>query len=363
MSKISTCLIVKNESSCIRKCLDSILPFSDEVIIYDTGSEDGTQDICLEYENVKVIQGTWNNDFSEARNESFKYATKEYIMWVDADDIIDTNSQNWLINFKKSELSKYDIVFLEYIYDMTEEGTYTTHFYRERIFRRSLKPKWISPIHEYVLCEGDRIYHAKFDDMKITHRKHSPNPLRNISIYKKLESEGKITTGRDWFYYAQECRWHENIDSAIEKYNKALSCPDLWYVDALNTLYQMAIIYKNDKKDSKLALKYAYDAVQCTRVPRADVCCLIGDIYLEDQNYRVASMWFKLAVNNIPDEFEGTFMLECYNKEYAMLQACVSLYNEGLIEESEKYNDMVLELYPEHEMALQNKDFFNNLKK
>ena len=118
MPTISTCLIVKNESVCIERCLNSILLFSDEIIIYDTGSNDGTQEICSKIDKVRVIQGEWRNDFAWARNESFKHATCDYIMWVDADDYITEENARWLLNFKNTELEKYTQVNLEYIYDI-----------------------------------------------------------------------------------------------------------------------------------------------------------------------------------------------------------------------------------------------------
>ena len=42
---ISLCMIVKNEASVIRRCLDSVRPIITHWVIVDTGSTDGTQDI------------------------------------------------------------------------------------------------------------------------------------------------------------------------------------------------------------------------------------------------------------------------------------------------------------------------------
>jgi len=84
---ISLCMIVRNEEDNIRYCLDSVKDYVDEIIIVDTGSTDSTVDICKEYtEQVYFYQ--WNDDFSEARNESIKYATKDWILILDADEFV-----------------------------------------------------------------------------------------------------------------------------------------------------------------------------------------------------------------------------------------------------------------------------------
>ncbi|MFR9069355.1 MAG: glycosyltransferase family 2 protein, partial [Paraclostridium sp.] len=87
MKTLSICMIVKNEEKNIGRCLDSIKEISDEIIIVDTGSTDRTIEICKSY-FAKIIQYKWNNDFSEARNISIDYATKDYILFLDADEEI-----------------------------------------------------------------------------------------------------------------------------------------------------------------------------------------------------------------------------------------------------------------------------------
>lgn len=361
---ISTCLIVKNESSCIRRCIKSIQPFSDEIIVYDTGSNDGTQAICASMDKVRVIQGEWREDFAWARNESFKYATCDYIMWVDADDYITPQNAEWLNRFKKTDLKNYTQVNLEYIYDMGDDGKYTLHFFRERIFRRDTEPTWFGRIHEYpAITKGERIsIEIPLEDFSIYHYKHSPNPYRNLNIYKDMEKNGEIKSGRDWFYYGRECMWYEGRDAARDKFYKALDCPDLWCIDKLNLYMHLSwMAFEEGNEDD--ALKYAYLAASCTNVPRADVACAIGDCYIRRGRSDMARTWYEWALYNRTDEPDGTFMSNDKNTSYPALQLCVVEYELGNIEKSEKYNDMVLEFDPENENAICNKAFFQSIKK
>ena len=88
MISLSLCMIVKDEEEVIRRCLDSVINIVDEIIIVDTGSTDKTKEIAKEYTR-KVYDFKWIDDFSEARNFSFSKASKEYILWMDADEYFD----------------------------------------------------------------------------------------------------------------------------------------------------------------------------------------------------------------------------------------------------------------------------------
>ena len=87
MKTISLCMIVKNEEDNIGNCLDNIKDLVDEIIIVDTGSTDKTKEIVKKYTD-KIYDFEWVDDFSKARNYSFSKATKDYIFWLDADDIL-----------------------------------------------------------------------------------------------------------------------------------------------------------------------------------------------------------------------------------------------------------------------------------
>src|SRR5690625_7736480 len=87
MVTISLCMIVKNEEDVLARCLESVHHLVDEINIVDTGSTDNTIAIAKRYTN-RVFQFEWTGKFKDARNESFKHATKEYIFYLDADDVL-----------------------------------------------------------------------------------------------------------------------------------------------------------------------------------------------------------------------------------------------------------------------------------
>jgi glycosyltransferase involved in cell wall biosynthesis len=82
---VSVCMIVKNAQGALYRCLDSVKPIADEIIICDTGSTDRTIEIAREYTD-QVHQIPWDDDFAAARNQSIRHATKDWILWIDADE-------------------------------------------------------------------------------------------------------------------------------------------------------------------------------------------------------------------------------------------------------------------------------------
>lgn len=84
---VSVCLIVKNAQATLYRCLDSVKPIADEIIVCDTGSTDHTLEIAREYTD-QVYQILWEDDFAAARNHSVERATKEWILWIDADEYL-----------------------------------------------------------------------------------------------------------------------------------------------------------------------------------------------------------------------------------------------------------------------------------
>ena len=89
--RLSLCMIARDEEANIARCLESIRPWVDEMIVVDTGSRDGTPEIAREC-GARVEHFAWCDDFSAARNESLKYATGDWVFWMDADDVIDAGN-------------------------------------------------------------------------------------------------------------------------------------------------------------------------------------------------------------------------------------------------------------------------------
>lgn len=84
---LSFCIIVKDEETTLPKCLSSVKGAVDEMVVLDTGSTDRTPEIAQEF-GARVYHFEWCNDFSKARNESLKYVQGDWILVLDADEVL-----------------------------------------------------------------------------------------------------------------------------------------------------------------------------------------------------------------------------------------------------------------------------------
>ncbi len=95
--RLSVCMIVRNEAVLLPQALASIVELADEIVIVDTGSVDHTCDLARQYsEKVRLFEEPWCNDFAAARNKSLAQARGDWILVLDADEHLDTVSQQKL---------------------------------------------------------------------------------------------------------------------------------------------------------------------------------------------------------------------------------------------------------------------------
>ncbi|MBK4732315.1 tetratricopeptide repeat protein [Oxynema sp. CENA135] len=87
MVKLSLCAIVKDEEACIGRCLDSVKEVVDQIVILDTGSRDRTVEIARDY-GAQIEHYQWNDDFAAARNAALQYVTGDWVLVLDADEIL-----------------------------------------------------------------------------------------------------------------------------------------------------------------------------------------------------------------------------------------------------------------------------------
>ncbi len=84
---LSLCMIVKDEALTLTRCLERVQPFVDEMIILDTGSKDATVTLAQGL-GAQVYHFPWQDDFAQARNEALKYVHGDWILVLDADELL-----------------------------------------------------------------------------------------------------------------------------------------------------------------------------------------------------------------------------------------------------------------------------------
>ncbi len=153
MSRLSVCLITKNESRDLARCLASIQAHTDEIVVVDTGSTDDTVEIARRF-GARVLTHTWRHDFAEARNVSLDAARGEWVFVLDADDEVPEETARALptVIAAAEAAQRVDGVTMLYHSPMPAgEAVAFTEYPVLRLFRNRPDLRFRQAIHEQVL--------------------------------------------------------------------------------------------------------------------------------------------------------------------------------------------------------------------
>ncbi|PKM50453.1 MAG: glycosyl transferase [Firmicutes bacterium HGW-Firmicutes-7] len=356
MISISLCMIVKNEEDLLARCLDTVKDIVDEINIVDTGSTDRTKEIAIQYTN-RIFDFEWINSFGAARNESFKYATKDYILYLDADDVLLEKDRIKLKELKETLDPSVDSVSMYYDAGTDEYGNVTLRYRRNRLLKREKNFTWQGDCHQYINVSGKIIN----SDIAVTHKKLRHAVGRTISIYAKKIERGDTFSARDYFYYGNELRENSHYQKAIESYDNNISLKEGWIEDKI-----FACIFKGDcyryLGDLKNELCSLLQSFQFSS-PRAEACSRIGYNFQLQKDYKTAVFWYEFATQQVPDPDRWSFIyLSCYTW-YPHLQLCVCYYNLGDYQKAYEHNNEAEKYRPEDKSVLHNKKLLEGLLK
>jgi glycosyltransferase involved in cell wall biosynthesis len=185
-------MIVKNEESNIRRCLDSI-QWCDDIVIVDTGSTDKTMDIIRkDYPKVRLQEFPWEgNYFSKCRNVALKMVKTNFTLIIDADEeftFLEGSSPETLKGeFLKLPKNMVGCVKIE-LEDMVK-GKIAATFKPARFFSGTSNLRYKSTIHnepvftgKAAVCGGIKILHYGYD---LNRDESKVKVDRTVSLLKK----------------------------------------------------------------------------------------------------------------------------------------------------------------------------------
>lgn len=351
--EISLCMIVRNEEDCLAACLDSVGAAVDEIVILDTGSTDGTKAIARRY-TQKVFDYVWCDDFADARNTAFSYATKPYLMWLDADDVLERSEREKLMALKSALDGSIDAVMMPYVLAVREDGAPTLVFDRERIVRREAGFRFEGAVHEAMSVWGRVVR----EDIVVRHtgQHEGSSNQRNLSIYEKWIAGGKTMTARDWYYYARELMTAGRYEEAQENFLKVVRM-DCWKENRIDAHVQRAHclmrLSRAGEARAELLAAMAIDA------PRADALCAMGLCEMQEGRDKAAAFWYRAARLSKPPEDGGAFVCADDYDYVPSMQLCVLLDRMGKPREAAQENERALIARPGDEAAMKNRAYFS----
>ncbi len=304
MVLLSLCMIIKNEEQFLDQCLSSVQDLVEEIIVVDTGSTDKTKEIAENFSHAhpnivfKMVDFVWNDDFSAARNESLKYASGDWILVLDADEVLDnygkeniraaikgSNRSNNLayslpqIHYTNEFTNHVDFVLLDRSYP--EFGRFKGYYatFVVRLFRKVSQIKFDYCVHETIQpsldgCESK----ALFLDAPLHH-------------YQELKKQGSVKAKQE-FYFRLSLNNIKKYPDYAKSYNDAAIYYAIYLKDHKKALDYAEKAYTLDAKNSgqksqkiEVVLNYAY---RLRDAGKEDQAIVILEQFLEkDQDERV----------------------------------------------------------------------------
>lgn len=290
-AKVSLTMIVRNEEHNLPRCLESVRGLFDEVVLVDTGSTDRTKEIALQF-GARVIDFTWIDDFSAARNISLDNATGDYVFWLDADDILSPHERNKL----ETLLNNLNVEHKQaYVVRCASAQLVVDHV---RLFPRLAAIRWAYRVHEQILPSLQQanipvhwsnvtIEHNGYNDIEIKERKRH----RDWNILLKelasmpddpfvLYNLGMIAFERQQWQEALDylCRSFANLPAsgAVESLRRKLSGMIAWTYQILGNYGESLRISEEglavDVEDAELWFRKAVAYRYLRKTVEAEAC-------------------------------------------------------------------------------------------
>lgn len=318
---ISLCMITRDEEDSLERCLKAISPIVSEIIIVDTGSKDKTLETARHF-NAKIINFDWNNNFSDPRNLSIKHAKSDWILVLDADEVISKEDCSCLASLINNTTEN---AFSFNIHTYTNKLTYNwqpnnadSEFgqdfpgfeksVRIRLFRNGKGICFEGISNEYPAYSISDKIQAKESGIIIHHYKNrKKEPVLNERKKQLLDSslkQLKTTPSEPEAFLSAGIQYFENnlFEKAVKMFDKCLR---------LNSYNEIALFYCG-AANSKLgqiikAEKNLKNLIEIN--PSANVFAMLGCVYMESGECEKAIESFNstlkldpyhlLAINNI----------------------------------------------------------------
>lgn len=236
--------IVKNEADILRKMLDSVKDVADRIVICDTGSTDNTIEVAREYTDEILIHPKsefWKEnkelfEFDEARNFVLEHidADSDWIISIDADEVLESQSAKQLRNILENENEKTRLLLIS-MNMLHDNGVPHQTFMAERIWRGKQGVRFGGGMHNWVDVPADETRVARPDIHFLHCRNGKAEQTRTDRAEQRIAMSERIFMNkieenpydrRSLFYLAGTYFDNGDVEKAIEWFKEYLLVSD-----------------------------------------------------------------------------------------------------------------------------------------
>lgn len=300
---ISVCMMVRGEEENMHRCLKSVKGV-DEIIVVDTRKDgdppDKSDQIAKGY-GAKVYYHPWFDDFSGMRNISIPYCTKDWLLFIDADEELrgTSNQKNYIKKLKWWLASlPDDIEAVKCTMADTTDGKVTSLFHPTKIFRNG-KVHYEDIVHNRAVYKGSPAY------TEIVHYRHYGYDQGPEVAAQKLQRTSELLLKR--------------LDKDSKDYN------------ALFYLSQLFGHHGKTKKQLEFAEKYVVYKNKLKKDFNPSIYFSTARGYMKEGNFEKAKEWIDMGLKYLPNDLDLTLALaehSVYTRQKEPLyEACEGFLN------------------------------------
>lgn len=161
MFKITGVIITYNEEMCIARCIKSLKPVADEIIIVDSFSKDNTKAVCLK-EGVTFVEHIFEGHIQQ-KNFALTQASHDFVLSLDADEYLSEELAESIKSIKKT--GTHQAYSMNRLTGIGGRWIYSTDWYPDRKIRLWNKGigKWggYNPHDTVILDQGISVLHLR----------------------------------------------------------------------------------------------------------------------------------------------------------------------------------------------------------
>jgi glycosyltransferase involved in cell wall biosynthesis len=292
--KLSLCMIVRDEEEYLDQCLKSVADYVDEIVVVDTGSKDKTKKIAAKY-GAHIYDFEWVEDFSAARNFAASKVTGDWYVWLDADDTVEHPEK--LRQICEQAPEHIGVVFLNYDYQVDDQGIVRVKQWRDRLIRNNGCVTWKGRLHETPV-DVRRIAKAQNTEVNIVHHakpdRWTLSSERNMRILlKQMEDEKDNPDPRTFFYLASCYREVGRDIEARQLYEMYLKLSG-WDEERCMARCQLAEIAFDNNDDPGAIAEYMQAIIERPDFPTPYIG--LGKVYMNAEKYNRAIQYLEMAL-------------------------------------------------------------------
>lgn len=213
-------MIVKDEEQTLGRCLESIAGNVDEIVVVDTGSRDDTRAVATRY-GARIADFAWCDDFSAARQFALDQATCDWIVWLDADDVvIGADRIRPLIAEAAADTTGF---FWRYVLGRDANQQPRFSYWRERCVKNDGTARWQGRVHEVLVSSAVSGF-VKTEQIVVEHHpvaRPGKASDRNLRILED-ECRRRDPEPRLLFYLGREYADHGRVPQALDTLKRYL---------------------------------------------------------------------------------------------------------------------------------------------